>query len=334
MKENICPDKPFRTYEELLEIMESRNVIISDRKKAISVLQSTSYYTLLNGYKDIYDVDENDNFEHPIQFDELYVIHQADMTINSILLKYILVIEGSLKSSISYIISKNYGVITDEKDDTNMNHNDYLYRDNYQSSYKRNNILFRIKGILNNRNHKHPSIEYYQKKHNHIPCWILINGCPFGLAIQWFQILSSSDKNYVVNSLLSSTSIDQKRKNEFIYSSLIIIKDYRNSIAHGKRVFSYFIDSNLPKKDVLDLTHEVVSRSDYNKGIGKKDIFAVLLIIILLTPKDMHQAFISELSSFVNLSKSITLSNGKSILDSFSIPIDVISRLEKIDKYL
>ena len=42
-------DKPFKTYEQLLELLESRNFIIDDKTFAIDVLKNISYYTLING---------------------------------------------------------------------------------------------------------------------------------------------------------------------------------------------------------------------------------------------------------------------------------------------
>lgn len=42
-------DKPFKTYEEQIQILESRNVIIEDRDDAIRQLKEFSYYTLVNG---------------------------------------------------------------------------------------------------------------------------------------------------------------------------------------------------------------------------------------------------------------------------------------------
>lgn len=44
-------DKPFKTYDEQISILESRNVIIDDYDFARRVLSGLSYYTIVNGYK-------------------------------------------------------------------------------------------------------------------------------------------------------------------------------------------------------------------------------------------------------------------------------------------
>ncbi len=42
-------DKPFKTYDELIKLMRSRNIIIVNPEFAKSVLSSLSYYNIVNG---------------------------------------------------------------------------------------------------------------------------------------------------------------------------------------------------------------------------------------------------------------------------------------------
>ena len=67
-------DKPFKDYDELIKIMESRNIIISDISFATECLSDISYYALVNGYKDLFPCNE-DKFIYPIQFEELYTLY-------------------------------------------------------------------------------------------------------------------------------------------------------------------------------------------------------------------------------------------------------------------
>ena len=47
-------EKPFRTAEEQVDILESRGLRIADRDDAVRTLLSWNYYTLVNGYKDMF----------------------------------------------------------------------------------------------------------------------------------------------------------------------------------------------------------------------------------------------------------------------------------------
>ena len=42
-------DKPFKDYNELIDLLEKRNVEILDKNFAINCLQQFSYYSLING---------------------------------------------------------------------------------------------------------------------------------------------------------------------------------------------------------------------------------------------------------------------------------------------
>lgn len=44
-------DKPFKTHEELIALLESKNLIINNKELAIEVLSSVSYQALTYNYK-------------------------------------------------------------------------------------------------------------------------------------------------------------------------------------------------------------------------------------------------------------------------------------------
>lgn len=46
------PDKPFKTYNEQISILKSRNVYIKNEVTVKQCLTDISYYSLINGYKD------------------------------------------------------------------------------------------------------------------------------------------------------------------------------------------------------------------------------------------------------------------------------------------
>ena len=92
-------DKPFKSYEELIEIMKARHIIIADKEFAIQALQDFSYYGIVNGYKNTFlQVAGTDNFIEGTKFEELYTLHIIDSSMNNILFKYILFLEKALKS--------------------------------------------------------------------------------------------------------------------------------------------------------------------------------------------------------------------------------------------
>lgn len=188
-------DKPFRTYDQQIEILRSRNIIIEDVDFAKRALCNCSYYALINGYKNTFlSVRGSDNFIEGTKFEHLYTLYFFDTSLNQILFKYILHIERSLKSKISYLISEIYGVYTDTQLTVSRDPVDYLHKSHYSNSNnKRSDILYKLRKCLLEPKHN-ASLEHYLNNKNHVPPWVLVTNIPLGLAIEWYSILKNNDK--------------------------------------------------------------------------------------------------------------------------------------------
>ena len=46
--------KVFKTYEELIELLKSRGIVIDNPECAINILSSENYYSVINGYNDLF----------------------------------------------------------------------------------------------------------------------------------------------------------------------------------------------------------------------------------------------------------------------------------------
>lgn len=306
-------DKPFKTYDEQLSIMESRNIIINDRDFARRILSSLSYYTIINGYKNTFlSIPGTDNFSEGTNFNDLYTLHMIDTNLNTIILKNILFVERYLKTRISYIVSEKYGVYTDTSDLSNCQVIDYLCRDNYsRSSMGRNNILKRIKQTLTS-DRINESIAHYANDKNHIPAWILVTNLTFGLTIKWYSILKNEDKTRLSNEFINNPDISIQDKKEFLSISLSLLKEYRNGIAHSNRTFNILGLPVLPKRQLLALSNEILTPKEYNNNLGKSDLFAVILsCFILIDDRYILTNFLSDLMYTLNPYKDTTMNNKK-----------------------
>lgn len=325
------PDKPFKTYDEQVSILKSRNVYIKNEEIVKQCLTDISYYSLINGYKDLFDSDINGKFSYPVPFTDFYFLYNFDRDINSILLKYIIMVERALKSNITYQISEKYGVYTDLSDMDLKNADDYLCKYNYKSR-ARINLLRQIKNSVNTT--KNECVIHYQKNHNHIPFWVLINSISYGLTIKLYSILQTDDKEYVSNNLIKSKILSIEEKKEFLSKGLAITKQYRNKIAHGNKIFLNNIKEELPKNQVLKISRGYITDTDYKNGIGKNDICAVILFIIVVLNSDISDIFLIELKNCLQIYDQIVFSPGRTIYDILGIPQDFIQRLLAIKSTL
>lgn len=327
--ENTLYDKPFKTYEEQIEILKGRNIIISDYQFTQKVLAGLSYYTIVNGYKDTFlAIPNTDNFIPNTTFEQLYTIHIVDTSLNTILLKNILFIERYLKTRIAYHIAQKYGVYTDKDDLSNTNTQDYLCRDNYRRTQGRNNILKRIKKNLSDESTT-LSIKHYIEYKNHIPPWILISGLTFGLTVKWYDILKSDDKEDICNQFIETDVLDISDRKEFLKISFNLLREFRNKIAHGNRIFNRYNFPILPKKSLLTLSHGALTENEYNSGYGKNDVYAIILLcFILIDDVYILRGFLHDLTHVLSPYIGRQIINGKTIWDTLNLPKDLLERLE------
>lgn len=97
-------DKPFLDLEKQLNLLESRNLIIANRDRAKRLIMTSSYYDLINGYKSVFML-SNDRFKDNVKLEDIYIFSFIDKGIQSITMKYSLMIETLFKTRLSYVIS-------------------------------------------------------------------------------------------------------------------------------------------------------------------------------------------------------------------------------------
>ena len=65
-------DKPFLDLDKQLDLLESRNLVITNRDRAKRLIMTSSYYDLINGYKSVF-MSSNDKFKPNVQLEDIYI---------------------------------------------------------------------------------------------------------------------------------------------------------------------------------------------------------------------------------------------------------------------
>ena len=97
-------DKPFKSHDELIELLECRGIDFSkpDSKSfANKKLQRIGYYNLINGYGSLF-LEEKDKFKSGTTVKEIYNLYLFDQKLREIFLHNILPFEANIKSLIAY----------------------------------------------------------------------------------------------------------------------------------------------------------------------------------------------------------------------------------------
>lgn len=315
------PDKPFKTIEEQIEILDARKLIIDDQTFAQAALFTFSYYDLINGYKEVFVID--DEFRPNTTIEDLYLFARFDRSLQNILFQYSVIVETSFKTALAYVLSEKYGEFQE----------DYLNIKNFNQFNKKE--LNRLKSTLedikkaytpSHNNWINEPTWHYVKTKNHVPAWILFKNISFDLSTKLYTHLKSKDKEDVCNIMLALNISTEKQK-EFLNNSLNIIRRFRNIIAHNLKFITYEDNTYKITSATLkgDIHQQLFEKSNYNDAYS-------MIICLNSIMKDPSLKF--EMNLYIlQLIDRYRRINSKIIIDYFNItgiPLDYEERIKKI----
>lgn len=304
----IIYDKPFKTYEQQIELLRTRNLNISNQEFAIHALDTISYYDLINRYQKHF-IPDGEHFIEGTTIEQLYSLSMFDRSIQAFILKYSMFIENIFKTKLAYTLSRDFGV------DMSV----YLAKSKYKESYQNpNNVLtfdavqlecFKTRNddkIANN-----PTL-YYREHHNHIPPWILLKNLSFSNSINLFKLLKNAQRDDVVNELLPNEPdkiIPLNDKTNFIICALEAIRVFRNAAAHNldftalrtdetRKIPSSTLSKCLPEKILIKKKKKKIEK---NEKVYLKGVYGVMLSMMVLLKTDyLKKQFIVDFLSVFN----------------------------------
>lgn len=313
-------DKPFRDfYRQLNKLKEDYN-INTNENNVIDYLSSISYYDLINGYKEALSIEQNFN---SLKLSDIFAFNYIDKSIQHILFKYSVYVENRFKTILAYYVSAYYGVDIPNYLDEN------LY---YTTKSKK--AVNRIKDIPNNEYILNSSTISYRDNHNHIPPWILFKNATFNDCIDLFSGLKREIQKDICDMLIDKR-VNSKNRINFTIKSLIIVRKFRNIIAHNLKFISYNTSEQITLTDLSSLYGgSLIETDDFLNGIGRNDIYSMILCIATL----LNKKFLTNLFYF-DLSRELgrfNLLGTKELLEKYiektKIPKNILERIEREER--
>ncbi|MBK5211059.1 MAG: Abi family protein [Coriobacteriia bacterium] len=264
-------DKPFKTIDELICLMNARGISTSINTKGI--IEREGYYQIINGYKPLFidikatELAGEDRFVSGTTFDQIYSLFEFDRDLRMVLLKYLTVAESLLKSITVYKISERY------KDDDEP----YLNRDIYCQELKKDRLVcnliqdFKRKlGRLETDGYQNKGyLKHYLTKHSSVPFWVFVNCLSFGDIFKCYTLQKESMRSNIAKafSLMfqSNWCVSQRINEKDLRIMYDHLKELRNACAHDERV--YFLKVS-PAKDI-SLAHCL---KDLTKLLNKEQV--------------------------------------------------------------
>lgn len=238
----MSDSKVFKTYEEQLDILKSRNMIIDDPQLSMRFLELNNYYNVINGYKRPFLKSNTDKEEYldNVHFQDIAQLFNTDKALCSLYFNEIIRIERMVKSITAYQFTKQYGIQYDNSEQTG----DYIYilpryfnpDPNLRSEVK--DFCDHLSKIRSDSINKWNDlrIRHYDQL-GYIPFWVFVNTMSLGDISLFYKYLKSTDQLNICNQL---SSINQRHTdNADTQNSLRILNFVRNTCAHDQRLFNF-----------------------------------------------------------------------------------------------
>ena len=263
--------KPFLDYDQQIQKLQSKNLVIVDAEKAKEHLRLKGYFSLITGYKELFKNPTTKKYRDGTTFDDIVALYEFDAQLRELTLRYLLHIETHLRSALSYAFCNRYGA----QQSAYLDPNNYAY----QSQSNQEGIDKLIDRFLSrplNQNTDCQYIEHYKIHHGNVPLWVLMNNLTFGTLSKMYQY-STFDMQAEVSKEFYGIDEGQLRQ------ILQVLTLFRNKCAHNERLFSYH--SNTHEIPDLPLHQKLNIPKHGNQYLhGKGDFFSLLIAFRYLLP--------------------------------------------------
>lgn len=286
--------KPFKTHRQQLFILRSRGLAIQDGSKAMRILEKENYYSLINGYKDLFlQLDatngeplQPEQFKSGTTFNEIYKLFCLDRDLRNTLLEYLLKFESNIKSKISYRFSEKY-----------KEPHAYLVMKNYSRDPKLLkdvlNLIATISNIISTRGKKNTSINHYLDKHDGVPLWVLVGYFTLGNINYFYKCLTPQLQNIIAKDFAIDFNRDYNTKIQFTAEMLEDIlktaNHFRNVCAHEERLYSFKLQKPSKSSGISNIINIPTT------ALEKGNLFTIVCFLKMVISKKDHKSLVRKL---------------------------------------
>ena len=306
-KENFMPSNKniFMDYRTQIQNLKNKNLIIEDDNVAIYILNKVGYYGLINGYKGVFKNTYTNKYITGTTFDDIYRLFLFDNDLREVFLKYILIVERSIKSSIAYHFSDLYGYgISDYQDYSNYDYG------NQQSQVQ---ILFKKMNQKINGKNVSLQVKHHLDRYHDVPLWVLTTDLTLGETASMYRYLKGHCKTLVCNDFHHIGRAE-------LGKMIVLLTKTRNICAHGNRLFNVHTGNAI--MDCLAHHKLKIPKTENLYKYGKSDLFATVISLKYLLATADFRLFYYELKKIIK-----KYNPSDNILDIMGFPTNWMSIL-------
>ena len=299
-------EKVFKTIDEQIDILKSRNIIIDDYNKAYILLSKNNYYYLINGYKDLFikGTSKKEKYINGTKLDELYSLYEFDKNIKINFLKYLLLIENEIDTYIAYEFSKSYG------------HKNYLVPTNFYGSKSKITLIEKfIKDINSEIQYQYKNsnemIIHYLDNYKYIPLWVLVRVLSFGKISKFYSLMKPKEQNAI-----------SRKYNLKIHEFRVMLQNLtlvRNICAHDEKLY----DIKLKNRISNTIYHKKlkIDNKNGNYQYSTRDLFSIIIVFKLLLEKEQFtELYIEIIKNIEKLKKELSTISIEKVMYKMGFP--------------
>lgn len=289
--------KKYLSIQERINKLKQQGLVINSKESFQNIINSIGYYKLINGYRDVF-MDKKKHFYKSTKLEEIVSLYEFDNNLKNITLKIICDLEVNIKSLISELFSKKYGI--DDSDYFSIKNfnikNESDFNDFKKKFFKQKEKF--IKDFNNKNTISNEALVNYYNKHKIFPLYIIFKISTFGSLSIFYSNMKSDDqieiaKNYNIFSI-------------YLKNYLNNIHLFRNICAHNERLFCFKTQNAIRMKFYTDFYKKIgipfdMTNNQYRYGL--KDFFSLLIMLKLLTPNNKYNKFIKQIKKELKILK-------------------------------
>ena len=261
--------KPFKSFQEQVDLLRERGLIIEDKEYAINILKQVNYYRL-SGYTLTFR--KQDVFNPDIRIEDIMQLYYFDSELRSALIYVLDAVEVAFRTHIAYYHSKVYGPLGYKEGHgfENSTYHGYFLKEfaAITGSDKKGNDVF---------------VKHYREDYaNKFPIWVAVELISFGALSKLYNNLEYPIRKVIAQEYYRIPA-------DYIQNWLRALVIIRNICAHRGRLYNRPI-ANKPK----------LSKQDNQLGIRNDRVFIYIFILKkIVIDKQIWDTFIKQLESSI-----------------------------------
>lgn len=269
--------KPPLTFEQQVQLLKKRGLIIEDENFAEKVLTYLNYYRL-SGYT--LSLRTNDNFHPGITFDLVYKIYELDRKLRYLLLDIIEVVEIAFRTHIAYYLAHNYGPLSYQE-------SSFFENDSYHAEF-----IKELQEQIERNKKKELFVDHHLNKYGgKFPIWVAVELFSFGMLSKFFSNMKSKDRDTISEQYYGFSSV-------YTISWLYSLVTLRNICAHYSRIYNR----------IFTITPRL-GRKDKKLGLQNNRLFVFIFVLkYLIKDKNRWTIFLTNLKEVIEEYKDVDIS--------------------------